>query len=49
MARPISQPCGTRSAYKRHLKHLQEPCRECKNANNEWHKQNLTRLRATVK
>lgn len=28
--------CGTRSAYNRHLRHKENPCASCKQANNEW-------------
>ena len=32
MARQLA-PCGTRSAYNRHLRHNEEPCEACKAAN----------------
>lgn len=39
MARPVSKPCGTRSAYKRHLRRNETPCDDCRHANNVWHRQ----------
>ena len=32
MTRPL-QPCGTKSAYRRHLYHKEDPCAKCKAAN----------------
>lgn len=32
--RPQLAPCGTRSAYARHLKNKEAPCDKCKQANN---------------
>jgi hypothetical protein len=31
--RPVTAPCGTRSAYKRHLYNGEEPCQACRE---EW-------------
>lgn len=33
-----TQPCGTHAAYRRHLKAGEEPCRPCKDANAEYHR-----------
>ena len=33
-----SAPCGTVSAYKRHLRHLETPCTECRAAWAEYHR-----------
>ena len=30
--RPVSQPCGTPAAYKRHLRHGETPCDDCRQA-----------------
>ncbi len=32
MGRPVSYPCGTTQAYKRHLRHGETPCQPCKDA-----------------
>jgi len=32
----VLQPCGTRAAYKRHVRHGETPCRACKAANAEY-------------
>ena len=32
MNRPISKPCGTTAAYKRHRRHGETPCDACKAA-----------------
>lgn len=32
IGRPISAPCGTPSAYKRHVRKRETPCSECRNA-----------------
>jgi hypothetical protein len=45
MARPVSRPCGTRSAYKRHLRKSETPCDLCRLSNNEWHKANNKKKR----
>ncbi|MEV4671007.1 hypothetical protein AB0K34_05070 [Actinomadura sp. NPDC049382] len=39
------KPCGTRAAYMRHLRHGEEPCRACKDAQNDAQKRN-PRLKA---
>jgi hypothetical protein len=31
--RPVSQPCGTRAAYRRHLKNGEKPDEACRAAN----------------
>ena len=31
--RPVTAPCGTRSAYMRHLNRNETPCQACKDAN----------------
>ena len=46
MARQLA-PCGTRSAYNRHLRHHEEPCEACKAANTAYAKPgNAARQRA---
>lgn len=32
VGRPITEPCGTVAAYKRHRKHGEDPCGPCKAA-----------------
>lgn len=39
MARPLA-PCGTRSAYTRHLRNGEAPCEACKAANAAYAKPN---------
>jgi hypothetical protein len=39
MGRPITKPCGTIAAYKRHLRHGDTPCDRCKAANATWHRE----------
>jgi hypothetical protein len=39
MPKPITAKCGTRSAYKRHLRHGEKPCKRCIIANTQWHKE----------
>jgi hypothetical protein len=34
--RPASQPCGTRAAYRRHLRAGEVPCQPCKDANADY-------------
>lgn len=41
--RPVSRPCGTRTAYKRHLAHGETPCSLCKAANAAYHSQYTAR------
>jgi len=36
--RRVTQPCGTVSAYKRHQRHGEIPCAECKTAWASWHR-----------
>jgi hypothetical protein len=36
VGRPVSRPCGTVPAYKRHLRHGEAPCTECKAAWADW-------------
>jgi hypothetical protein len=43
MSRPVTQPCGTVAAYKRHLRHGETPCSECKAAWAEWHRANYAK------
>jgi hypothetical protein len=31
--RPPTEPCGTLAAYRRHLRHGEEACQPCKDAN----------------
>jgi len=37
--RPVTQPCGTVAAYKRHRSHGEEPCAACRAANAEHHRE----------
>ena len=37
--RPAVQPCGTVAAYKRHLRHGEQPCVACRTANATWHRE----------
>jgi hypothetical protein len=30
LGRPVTQPCGTTAAYKRHQRHGDEPCGACR-------------------
>lgn len=32
VGRPITEPCGTVSAYKRHRRHGEQPCKPCREA-----------------
>jgi hypothetical protein len=34
--RPVTAPHGTTAAYKRHLRHGEHPCAECRRAWNDW-------------
>lgn len=36
MTSQLLQPCGTASAYTRHLKHKETPCPPCKEANSRY-------------
>jgi hypothetical protein len=36
--RPVTQPCGTVSAYKRHLRHGEPTCAACRAAWAAWMK-----------
>ena len=36
--RPIIAKCGSRSAYKRHLRNQEVPCVKCKEANTKYHR-----------
>jgi len=36
--RPVSRPCGTVAAYKRHLRHNEHPCMACRTANATYHR-----------
>lgn len=49
MAREIA-PCGTRSAYSRHLRRGETPCQPCRDANADFSRaRNLARQRAWVR
>lgn len=37
--RPVTQPCGTVAAYKRHLYNDEEPCDACREANRVHHRE----------
>lgn len=37
--RPVTQPCGTVAAYKRHLRNKEEPCAACREANAAHHRE----------
>jgi hypothetical protein len=34
--RPVTQPCGTVAAYKRHQRHRELPCEACRSAWSDW-------------
>lgn len=36
--RPVTEPCGTYAAYRRHERAGGEPCRECQRAYTEYHR-----------
>jgi hypothetical protein len=40
------QPCGTRAAYRRHLRHGEQPCRACLAAEREGDRAAKARARA---
>jgi hypothetical protein len=42
-----SAPCGTRSAYNRHLRSGESPCELCREANGLYQKSRRKRLRAS--
>jgi len=35
--RPPTRPCGTKAAYRRHQRHGETPCTECRQAASRWH------------
>lgn len=43
------QPCGTLSAYKRHLRHGERACLQCRHAWNTYHKAYMVRKKAEAK
>ena len=46
VGRPISAPCGTVSAYKRHTRNNDIPCQQCKEAWAAYQRQRYHTLRA---
>jgi hypothetical protein len=45
--RPVTAPCGTPSAYKRHRRHGERPCEACRLAWNEWQREYQRRRKGT--
>lgn len=43
IGRPVTQPCGTTAAYRRHLRHNEPPCQPCKDAWAEQARDRYTR------
>src|SRR5689334_12187837 len=41
--RPITAPCGTASAYRRHLRYKEEPCDACRAAGRAYDQARLSR------
>ena len=41
-------PCGTRSAYVRHLRNGEDACDACKKANTDYQRDNKRKLRAAA-
>jgi hypothetical protein len=37
--RPVTAPHGTTAAYKRHQRHGEHPCAECRRAWNDWQRE----------
>ena len=46
VGRPVSAPCGTVAAYKRHQRRGEQPCQSCRAANAAYHRE-LYRRRKT--
>jgi hypothetical protein len=49
VGRPVSQPCGTVAAYKRHLRHDEDPCDPCKSVWAAWQRDYYARTKAKRK
>lgn len=47
--RPAFRPCGTMAAYRRHQRHGETPCRECKQAFSRWWQDRGRELRAAAR
>lgn len=45
--RPITKPCGTPAAYKRHIRNGEKPCDACRAANTEKQAELRARRKAT--
>ena len=47
VGRPVTEPCGTVSAYKRHQRHGETPCAGCRAAWSEWQREYYRRRKST--